>query len=125
MFPKDKVALKVRKTLELLYKGTCDVVEYQKVKKSNGATGFEEVTTLSQQPCRLSFDSSNETTDENGVSAKAQNITLFVAPDVTIKSGSKIIVTQEDKTEVYKSASEPKRYASHQEIALEMFDAWA
>ncbi len=125
MFSKNKMVLSARKKLESMYKGKCNVIEHKKIKKKNGATGFADELVLQSQPCRLSFDSSPITQDKNGVSTKEQQITLFLSPEHIINSGSKIVVTQEGRCEVYKSSSVPKVYATHQEIDLELFEGWS
>lgn len=125
MFSKNKVALKVRKSIECLYKGKCNVIEHKKMKKENKAIGFVDEVIFENEPCRLSFSTSDTTTDNNGVSAKEQKVTLFLAPEHEIKAGSKIVVTQENRTTAYKSSGVPKIYASHQEIALELFERWS
>lgn len=111
--------------LEKLYCGTCNVVEYQKVQDPvTKKTGFAEVSVLMAQPCRLSYKSAPATGDGNTASV-TQEITLFISPDVEIKNGSKIVVTQRGQTTQFTNASEPKVYDSHQEIALKLFERWS
>ena len=123
MLQKNKM---VRKVIESLYQGTCDVVEHKKVKKPNGSTGFQDVKVLEKEPCRLSFKTiiSTNPTDV-GASELTQTTTLFISPDVKITPGSKIIVTQNGKTREYKQSGEPAIYSTHQEIILELFDRWS
>lgn len=114
-----------KKILESMYCGTCNVVEYQKVSDPvTKRTGFAEVTVLLSQPCRLSYKSSPMTGDDN-VASVLQEITLFLSPDVEIKSGSKIEVTQRGQTKAFTNSSEPRIYESHQEITLKSFEGWA
>ena len=54
-----------------------------------------------------------------------QTIKLYIYPDINIKNGSKIIVTQNGKKQEYKNSGEPARYETHQEIMLELFKGWA
>ena len=113
-----------RKAIESMYIGVCDVIEHKKVKdKVTKTTEFVETTVLSEQPCRLSFKS-NSTTGDGNVAAVTQEIKLFISPDVTIKDGSKIIVTQNGVTKAYNNSSEPALYETHQEITLKLFDKW-
>lgn len=117
--------IKVRKVLEKLYDGAMDVIEYQKVTKENKTTGFEEVKVLEAQPCRLSF-SSFPAANETDVSAKiTQSVKVFLAPEIEVKPGSKLTVTQNGITTAYKSSGVPAVYASHQEVQLELFDGWS
>lgn len=124
MLQKNKM---VRKAIESLYQGTCDIIEHKKIKKSNGSTGFQDVKVLEKEPCRLSFKTiiSTNPTDV-GASELTQTTTLFISPDVKIKPGSKIVVTQNNVTKEYKQSGEPAMYLNtHQEIMLELFDRWS
>lgn len=126
MLQKAKMVKKARKALESMYEGTCDIVEHKKVKKSNGATVFEDVKLLEKEPCRLSFKTITSTNPtDTGASALKQTTTLFINPDVKIAPGSKIIVTQNNVTTEYKQSSEPAMYDTHQEIILDIFKEWS
>lgn len=114
-----------RKAIEMMYIGTCDVIEHQEVSDPvTKKTGFAEVTTLLAQPCRLSFKN-NPTSGDGNTASITQEIKLFVSPDIVIKEGSKIVVTQNGVTESYSSSSKPALYETHQEITLKLFDRWA
>ena len=125
--------VKARKAVESLYDGLCDVIEYQKVTKANKSTGFEEVTVLSNQPCRLSYKASTSmslsiksTQEKDDLSSgMEQMIKLFIAPDITITPGSKIVITQNGVSVAYKSSGQPAVYKTHQEITLDLFEGWA
>ncbi|MFC4355311.1 hypothetical protein ACFO0S_09655 [Chryseomicrobium palamuruense] len=115
----------VRATLERTYDGVCTVIEYQSYKKPNKSTGQSEVPVLNNQPCRLSF-TTVKNNEQMGNSAKVQQVVkLFISPDVRIKPGSKITVTQSGVTNEYQSSGEPAMYDTHQEIVLELFKGWA
>ena len=125
MFQKTKM-VKARKAIESLYLGTCTITEYQKVKKENKSTGFVESVVLENQPCRISFNTINSTTStETGASALVQVVKLHIAPEINIKPGSKITVTQNDVTTEYQNSGEPAHYVTHQEIMLEHFKGWS
>lgn len=118
--------VKARKAIETMYDGTCNIIEYQKIKKANMSTGFQNVTVLENEPCRLSFKTIGSTVQTGNIaSAVTQVITLFISPDVVIKPGSKIVVTQNNKTTEYKHSGESAVYGTHQEIILELFKGWA
>lgn len=117
---------KARKALELLYDGSCKVIEHQKVTKANNSTGFEEVVVLEDLPCRLSYKTIDSNTQTgSGASAVIQSITLFLAPDVKIASGAKIIVTQNGVTTEYQQSGKAALYDTHQEIVLDFFREWS
>lgn len=50
---------------------------------------------------------------------------LFISPDVAIKAGSKIIVTQHGRTTEYSNSGVPAVYPTHQEIMLTLFNGGA
>ena len=116
--------VKVRKALEKGYTGTFTVTEHQKVKKANHTTGFSDVEVLVDQPCRLSFSSSPSAKDGD-VAELNQTVKLFYAPEIVVKEGSKITVTQNGITTEYKQSGTPAVYDTHIEILLELFKGWA
>lgn len=115
----------VRKALESMYKDTCCIFEQQKVKNlTTKATEFKEVEVHKDIKCRLSF--STITNAEKGdVSIIVQMVKLFIAPEIEVKPGSKIVVTHEGIATAYKRSGEPAAYSNHQEIVLELFDRYA
>ena len=123
MLPKNAV-VKVRKALEKGYIGTFTVTEHQKVIRPNRTTGFSDVDVIINQPCRLSFSSSPSATNGD-VAEINQTVKLFFAPEIKVKEGSKITVTQNGVTTEYKQSGTPAYYATHQEILLELFKGWA
>ncbi len=116
--------VKVRRALENGYIGTFTVTEHKKVTKPNKTTGFSDVEVLVDQPCRLSFSSSPSTSDGD-VAEVNQTVKLFFAPEITVKEGSKITVTQNGVTTAYKQSGTPAVYQTHTEILLELFKGWA
>lgn len=125
MLSKDQV-VKARKAIESMYDGTCTIIERQKVKLPNKSTGFKDIVVLEDIPCRLSFKTITNTTQaETGVSAVVQVTKVFIAPEIQVKPGSKLTITQNDVTTEYKSSGQPAIYTTHQEIELELFERWA
>ena len=116
--------VKVRKALEKGYIGTFTVIEHKKVIKPNHTTGFDDVEVLVDQPCRLSFSSIPSTSDGD-IPEINQTVKLFFAPEITVKEGSKIVVTQNGVTTEYKQSGTPAVYQTHTEILLELFKGWA
>ena len=117
--------MKARKAIESLYDGKCTITEYQKVKKENKSTGFEELVVLEDIPCRLSFKTTNSTNQTDTASAVVQITKVFLAPEIHVKPGSKMTITQNGVTTEYKSSGQPAFYSTHQEIVLELFKGWA
>lgn len=112
-----------RKAQEQLYDGICTVTEYRKVKdEKTKLSGMSDVVVLEEQPCRISFSKVSQSIQGESSASISQSIKLFLSPDVTIQPGSKITVTQNGVTTVYKSSGVPAVYATHQEIMLELFE---
>lgn len=124
MFPQTQM-VKARKAVESLYDGKCTIIEHQKVKKENKSTGFSDVTVLKDQPCRLSFKTIKNTEQSKTAASLIQVTKVFLAPDIEVKPGSKLIITQDGVTTEYKNSGKPAMYKTHQEIILELFDRWA
>lgn len=115
----------VRKAIESMYIGTCDVVEHVKSKNpTTKRTEFTDTPVLLAQPCRVSF-SSITPASKGTESAIQQVIKLFIAPELEIKEGSRIDVTQNGRLESYVRSGIPAVYETHQEIVLEKFESWA
>lgn len=124
MLPKNKM-VKARKALESLYDGKCTITEHQKVQRENKSTGFEDVVVLQDQPCRLSFSTISSTNETDTASHLVQAVKVFLAPDIVVKAGSKLDITQNGQMTSYKASGVPALYDTHQEIVLELFKGWA
>ena len=125
MLPKNQM-VKARKAIESLYNGTCTITEYKKIQKANKSTGFSEVVVVENQPCRLSFKTVNSATQtESGASALTQTVKVFLAPEINVKPGSKLSITQNQVVTDYQSSGQPAHYSTHQEIILELFKGWS
>lgn len=115
-----------RKAIESTYTGVCAIVEYgNKTDSETKVTRQEEKTVCENQPCKLSFESLNAVIQTDTAASASQGTKLFIAPEVKINSGSKIIVEQNGVKNEYSASGEPAVYTSHQEIMLELFRGWA
>lgn len=115
-----------RKAIESLYIGVCSVVERKSIKDPiTHITKQVEVTVLANQSCKLSFDRIATTSQTDAAGIVVQTAKLFIAPEIDIKPGSKIVVTQHGRTEAYTRSGQPAYFTSHQEIQLELFERWA
>lgn len=114
-----------RKAIESTYQGAVMVTEHRKVKdEKTKLTSSEDVVVLENQPCKLSFERSQAAVQSDSAASVAQTTKLFVSPDVSIKAGSKITVTQAGVTTDYTSSGVPAVYPTHQEIMLDLFEDW-
>lgn len=116
----------VRKVIESTYFGILTVTEMQQV--TGGRSKLiksEPVIILENQPCKLSFETIKATEQSDSAAAITQVAKLFVSPDISIKPGSKITVSQDNVTTDYTYSGVPAVYPTHQEIILELFERWA
>ena len=118
--------LAARKAQEATYEGICTVIEYQDVTDPvTKRTHEEEVPVLENQPCKLSFEKLDPSAQSETAASLLQGVKLFLAPEIRIKPGSKLVVTQHGVTEEYAGSGEPAVYATHQEIMLKLWEGWA
>ena len=117
-----------RTALERLWKDRCTIIQKMKVTDpTTKLTDFEELPLLTDQPCKLSF----ETLSSNGgnhVATVAQAVKLFLSPDVVVPDGCKIVVKRFNDTErefTFSKSGEPGVFTNHQEINLSLFKGWA
>lgn len=115
-----------RKAVEATYFGSFCVTEQRKGKdEKSKLTKTEPVVVLEDQPCKLSFETVKAATASDTAAAVTQITKLFISPDISIKPGSKITVTQDGITTDYTHSGVPAVYPTHQEILLELFERWA
>lgn len=118
--------IKARAAVEAYYEGLCSVIEYQDITDEiTNITDQEEVTTIQNQPCKLSFERLTSTSQTDTAATVSQTAKLFLAPEIQIKPGSKIVVEWRGKTHEFSCSGEPAIYATHQEIILDLFRGWA
>lgn len=112
--------LKARKQIEALYSDRCTITKAETSEDPvTHRSGHKDVTVCSNYPCRLSF-SSVQSTDNSGNAAKpVQNVKLFLAPEISVPAGSRIVVTRNGNESRWKCSGLPAQYPTHQEIALE------
>lgn len=112
--------------LSVLWIGKCTIYEYQDViDPVTHRTSQEEVAVVEGEPCRVSYTTETYTNINNGLAEVAQVILLFIRPDLEIKPGSVIEVTQHGRTIKYKGSSKTALYTNHQEVVLELYEGHA
>lgn len=113
----------VTNPLRTLWIGKCTIYEYQDVTDPETyQTTKNEIPVLIDEPCRLSYNYEQATNIQNGAAVVSQSITLFIRPDLVIKAGSVIEVTQNNVTERYKGSGKPAVYSNHQQITLQLYE---
>lgn len=109
--------------LRALWVGRCSIYEYQEVTSpETWQTSHELVPVVTDEPCRLSHSRTSTIDVNNGAPVVTQTIVLFIRPDLTIKEGSVIEITQHGVTNKYKRSSKPFIYTNHQEVDLELYE---
>lgn len=116
-----------RKAIESTYSGVCTILERRDVRdeKTKITRKNEEVPVVENQPCKLSFEKLNAVVQTDTAAKLTQGTKLFIAPEIKIKPGSKIIVEQNSTITEYSASGEPAVYFSHSEYMLELFKGWA
>ena len=113
----------VNNPLALLWTGKCTIYEFQDITDPETyQTTQEEVPVLVDEPCRLSYNHEQATNIRSGAAVVSQSITLFIRPDLVVKPGSVIEVTQCGVTERYKGSGQPAIYSNHQQIVLQLYE---
>lgn len=113
----------VTNPLSILWVGKCTISEYEKVTDPETyQTNHKLVPVVTDEPCRLSHRNETPVSVADGAPFVHQTIVLFIRPDLVIKEGSVIEVTQNGVTNKYKRASKPAVYTNHQEVALELYE---
>lgn len=108
--------------LTLLWKGVCNIMEYQSVyDTTTHQTTHTATTIVENEPCRVSY-TRESLVSVAGVPTTTQTILLFIRPDIDIKAGSVIEVTQNGRTIKYKGSSTTAKYTNHQEVVLELYE---
>lgn len=114
-----------RAAIESHYDAKCDIIERQSITENHITKNNQEVTVQEGKACRISFEDIYVNNETNTEAKKSQKIKLFIAPEIIIKPGSKIIVTSRNRKTTYKNSGEPAVYDTHQEIILELWKGWA
>lgn len=112
---------KVRAAVESAYDGICSIIEYQSVRGSDGICRQQETVVWENIPCKLSFELNYPVSQTDTVAVASQRAKLFVAPEISVKNGSKIIVEQYGKKAEYGFSGETAVYPTHREIRVSPF----
>lgn len=112
-----------RKAIEMTYDDTCEVI--RSIEKEIGyITKQEEQTVYTAVPCALSTGNSSTRQTET-VNNIEYDVKIFLAPEIEIKAGDKIVVDRLGKRKIkYKNVGEPAIYETHQELMAKRED-WA
>lgn len=117
--------LLTRKAIESAYKGLCTIYEYIEIEDPDTGETIvspEPIPTHENIPCKLSKKTISAADGGEIANTIKYEPVLFINPDIEIKAGSKIVITQHGATREYKRSGEPFVYDTHQEIVLQRID---
>lgn len=110
------------KDIASLFFGVCNIFIFEeKFDEKSKITKVKKTLKHKNIPCRLSHKSIATSSIDN-IATATKEIKLFLSNSIDVPSGSEVEVTQNNKTEVYKSSSLSTVYSSHQEILLERLE---
>lgn len=115
-----------RAAVEMLYEDTCSIYERKPVRdEATKITKQQEVLVQESLPCKLSFESLDTTSMEDGAAKQTVSVKLFLTPDIPVREGSKLLIVHQGAETAYQRSGIPAVYATHQEVMLEPFERWA
>lgn len=114
-----------RRAVESRYEGVCHIYEMKGQKDpETKVTKQKEVPVQEGLSCNLSFSSVVPALKQENGYKEEQKVKLFLAPEIEVKTGAKIVVTQNGTTGTYQRSGLPAVYESHQEILMEAWKGW-
>lgn len=114
-----------RKAVESQYKGVCTIYEHAEIEDPDTGETIPSpgpVPVHENVPCKLSKKTIAAADGGEVANTIKYEPVLFISPDIEVKSGSKIVVTQHGVTREYVKSGEPFVYETHQEIMLQRAD---
>lgn len=115
----------INAALQVLWKDTCTIMEYQAYTTDNQSTQHREVVVLEHQPCKLSFQTLQPVNQTETVGHLVQTVKLFLDNNINMKAGSKIIINRSGKVFVFKHSGEAGIFTHHQEIMLVPYEEFS
>lgn len=127
VMPIDILAL--REAREILWYGLATVETIQSVKDpitKRTVQEFKVVDSLKDIPCKLSHKKKDVVTQSTtGPAILEHSIWISTGNEHAIPAGSRITITQNGKTALYKQSGEPSVFLVHQEIPLMPYEDYA
>ena len=114
-----------RKAIESQYKGLCTIYEYIEIEDPDTGETIvspEPVPVHENIPCKLSKKTISAADGGEIANTIKYEPVLFISPEIEIKAGSNIVITQHGVTREFKRSGEPFVYDTHQEIVLQRID---
>lgn len=115
--------INARPNIERMYRGKLTLYEWELVTDPISHVSSEkEIIVVEDQPCLLSHSSTAPTTSSEGVPSVIKTTKIFLSPEVAIKEGSKLVVTQDGVTNTYERSGIPSVYPTHQEVTVNVIE---
>lgn len=108
-----------REAIENTYTDSCSIYNFEDATEGS-LTRQQEVAVYVGIPCRVSFSAISPAEQKEGTVTKQMTVKLFIAPEIEVKSGSKIVVERNGERISYSRSGQPAKYESHQEIMLQL-----
>ncbi|HDK7179215.1 TPA: hypothetical protein PTW06_000977 [Clostridium botulinum] len=121
----EKAKKQARKAIESLYDCTCNIYKYEKYKDpvtKETKTGINPIPKYEKQSCKVSKQSLSKNNQTDTVNKVLYEIKLFIAPELEIKQGDIIEVTNVLDVKTKYKAGEGFPYYTHQEVILNKED---
>lgn len=112
--------------VERRYEGSCTIEN--NVMATDSLTNITRgtwTTVLANEPCRLDVENVSITDVTSGAPKVSQVCTLFMTSQTVVTEGSRITVTQNGRTDIYRASGKPAVYPSHQEIPITLEKEYA
>lgn len=112
-----------KKAVESRFIGACTVTKVENYKDIvTKVTKQREVIIYDNISCRAIFEDVKSSNDTGDFANTKQVIKLFVASDIVIPEGSKIVIKQEGRIIRSSMSGKPAFYNSHCEYSLDSFE---
>lgn len=115
----------MQSVLHEMFDGVCSIWSMEQEKDADGIWRQKEVLTAADVPCHLSFISAGAAQNDGKGSRVRAAAKLFIAPELTVKPGSKVCVRQQQREYCLICSSLAVVYRWHQEIELCLPEDWA
>ncbi|WP_434302653.1 hypothetical protein [Clostridium botulinum] len=121
----EKARKQARKAIESLYDCTCSIYKYEKYKDSvtkETKTGINPIPKYEKQSCKVSKQSLSKNNQTDTVNKVLYELKLFIAPELEIRQGDILEVTNILGVKTKYKAGEGFPYYTHKEVILNKED---
>lgn len=116
----DKAMAMARKAIESTYNGLCTISEYMPYRDPETEELKSKLEIVHEdKPCKLSKKTISSSSGTYIASSIKYAPLLFIAPEIEVKPGSKILIKQHGVEREFEQSGEPFVYETHQEIILQ------